>query len=104
MSRKLILRPLAIEDLKSAVDYIAADNPEAAHRLATSTVACFNEILARPEGHPVYDRIPAVAAKKIRKATVQGFKSYLVFYRVHSDAVEVLRVLHAARDLDSLLD
>ena len=31
------------------------------------------------------------------------FRDYLIFYRVTAEAVEILRVLHGARDIDRLL-
>lgn len=33
---------------------------------------------------------------------VTGFESYLIFYMVGENGVELIRVLHGARDLDSL--
>jgi toxin ParE1/3/4 len=35
---------------------------------------------------------------------VPGFRNHLIFYRVTGDAIEVLRVLHAARDVRKLLE
>ncbi|TAE49913.1 MAG: type II toxin-antitoxin system RelE/ParE family toxin, partial [Oscillatoriales cyanobacterium] len=31
------------------------------------------------------------------------FQDYLIFYRIQDDRVEVLRVLHGARDLEDIL-
>jgi hypothetical protein len=36
-----------------------------------------------------------------RKWTVKGFKRYLSFYRYTDEYVEVVRVIHAARDIPS---
>ncbi len=33
-----------------------------------------------------------------------GYRSYMVFYRVIDDGIEVVRVLHGARDIESVLD
>jgi toxin ParE1/3/4 len=38
----------------------------------------------------------------IRVWPIGGFKNYLIFYRELSDEVEVVRVLHGARDLTSI--
>ncbi len=35
---------------------------------------------------------------------VQGFERHLIFYRVLDDEVEILRVLHAARDIEGIFD
>jgi toxin ParE1/3/4 len=39
----------------------------------------------------------------VRAVSLGRFRSYLVFYRRRDDEVEVLRVLHGARDLHSIL-
>jgi len=41
---------------------------------------------------------------KLRWKRVQGFKKYLIFYRMDGDVVVVQRILHGARNIDQLLD
>ncbi len=38
----------------------------------------------------------------MRKWTVKGFERYLIFYRYTDEYVEVVRVIHAARDIPSI--
>ena len=38
----------------------------------------------------------------IRQWRVSGFENYLIFYRPIEDGIEVLRVLHGARDIEGL--
>lgn len=40
----------------------------------------------------------------IRQYPVRVFKNCLIFYRATESEVEVLRVLHGARDLEAILD
>jgi toxin ParE1/3/4 len=40
---------------------------------------------------------------EVRKRSVIGFRNYLVFYRVDSGRVEIIRVLHGARDISAIL-
>lgn len=40
---------------------------------------------------------------KVRRAFVAGFPKHLVFYQLHENELEVLRVIHGARDLESLI-
>jgi plasmid stabilization system protein ParE len=40
--------------------------------------------------------------REIRRAYVSGFPKHLIFYRIESDRIFVLRVAHGARDLESL--
>jgi toxin ParE1/3/4 len=38
----------------------------------------------------------------LRRFPVIGFDSYLVFYRAHDNGIDVIRILHGARDIDNL--
>jgi toxin ParE1/3/4 len=38
----------------------------------------------------------------VRAWPVKGFERYLIFYRPLTDGVEILRVIHGARDIESL--
>ncbi|MCI0461249.1 MAG: type II toxin-antitoxin system RelE/ParE family toxin [Gemmataceae bacterium] len=40
----------------------------------------------------------------LRMLPVRGFEKHLVFYRSCGSGIEIVRVLHAARDLAALLD
>jgi toxin ParE1/3/4 len=41
--------------------------------------------------------------KGIRQQAIKGFKNYLIFYRVSDLGVDILRVIHAARDIEAIL-
>ena len=41
-------------------------------------------------------------AQGLRRLVVEGFPKHLIFYRLEKDEVLILRVIHGARDLDSL--
>ena len=43
-------------------------------------------------------------AKNIRIALVKDFSNYLIFYQIVSNKVNILRVLHGARDYMNLFD
>jgi toxin ParE1/3/4 len=38
----------------------------------------------------------------VRALPVKGFERYLIFYRLLTDGVEILRVIHGARDIERL--
>jgi len=42
------------------------------------------------------------ALQGVRSWSVPGFRNWLVFYRADGDTVEVLRVLHGARNLNRI--
>ncbi len=39
----------------------------------------------------------------LRSRALKSFGNYLVFYRVRSDAVEIVRILHGSRDVEQAL-
>ena len=41
--------------------------------------------------------------RDVRAISIGRFRNYLIFYRRTADEVEVLRVLHGARDIRSIL-
>jgi plasmid stabilization system protein ParE len=38
----------------------------------------------------------------VRMWRISGFPNHLIFYRPHQDRIEVVRVLHTKRDIESL--
>lgn len=40
----------------------------------------------------------------LRKWPVKDFKKYLIFYFERDDAIEVVRILYATQDINSILD
>jgi plasmid stabilization system protein ParE len=47
-------------------------------------------------------RHPAMQNARIRK--IKKFSNYLIFYRIETDRIEILRVLHGATDYMNLFD
>lgn len=88
---------LAESDLNDIVDFIARDSPSAAQTLIMrirekcETLASFPELGRVRSGF----RDPEIRSL--------GFGNYVIFYRPKNDGVEIARVLHGARDLESLL-
>ena len=40
--------------------------------------------------------------KGLRRVPVKGFENYLLFYLPRENGIDVIRVLHTARDIDNL--
>ena len=98
-----ILSPLAVEDVDLIHTYIFADNPEAADRVQEAIFDSFT-LLARS---PILGRERHFRRRKnIRSWVVTNFRNYVIFYRELPDGsgVEIVRVLHGARDLDALFN
>ncbi len=92
--------PLFWGDLNSAVTYISQvlKNPTAAERLLDSTELAISDHLANPTMGRVYH------GKREHETTYYYFAvgSYLAFYVVDGDTVEMRRFLYGARDLTKL--
>lgn len=96
------VRPAARRDVAQIADYIARRSPAAGRRFFGAAEKAFREVAKWPGfGKPVESDAPELA--NVRCASVPGFKNYLVIYRQLPDVVEILSVLHGARDLDSIL-
>jgi len=94
---KVVLTSEAEADLEQIGDYIAADNPMRA-------LSFVRELRRRCESLSYMgSAFPLVPRYKIYGYRRFPHKSYLIFYRVSDDAVEVLHILHGARDIDALL-
>ena len=102
MSQSVSKKPEALRDLVEQADYIAQQSLEAAERFLDAAEATF-ELLARsPElGGLCQFRSPQAAG--LRVWPVRGFKNHLVFYRPADNGIDVIRVIHAARDIEAVL-
>jgi toxin ParE1/3/4 len=97
---KLLIRDPVVEDVETIKGFIAADNLEAANRFGPAVLAAWDVLLAFPYiGRPrTFKRVAGV-----RSWRVPGFKSYLIFYRVKGETVDVLAVIEGHRNLAKVL-
>lgn len=103
MIKRIIIRPKASQDLDDYFAYIAEHNLESALRFfdsARSTIAQ----LARVPGMGSLYPVKNPRLQGLRKWAVKDFRKYLIFYFDRDDAIEVVRILYAARDISSILD
>ena len=99
--RGIFRRPAADVDVRAAAVRIAEDNPTAAIRFIDAVRMTEKALLHTPKmGKPRdYDH-PALAGMRFH--LVKGFRKYLIFYIPRGYGIEVIRVLHGARDLNLL--
>ncbi len=101
MSVKANLRylPAAQEDLLSILEWIAKDSPGR----AASFVDRLDHRISRLEQQPHLGRVPRNPKLRNSGYRVLVVQSYLIFYVLHGKSIEVHRVVHGSRDLDSLI-
>jgi antitoxin ParD1/3/4/toxin ParE1/3/4 len=88
-----VLSPEALQDLQDIWDFIASDNVAAADTLEDEFFEAFEQLARRPRmGHTRSD----LTAREVRFWPVG---SYLIVYRASGPRLQVVAVLHGARDV-----
>jgi|ERR1041385_4101388 plasmid stabilization system protein ParE len=94
---KYVLSPKAEKHLQSIWDFIAADNQNAADRIVNELFAAFDRLAEWPGiGHTRSD----LTQGDVRFWPV---RSYLVVYREKPLPLQIVAILHGARDIPSVL-
>jgi toxin ParE1/3/4 len=90
MSLPVVLRPEASQDAEENRDYLEAQRTGLGQAFLDRLKEALGQISAIPQLYGIVWR--NVRAAKLRQFT------YVVYYRVHDDRVEVLAVMHGHRD------
>lgn len=98
---KLKIFPLAQRDIEEIFDYIAIKlcNPTAAIRLINDFEEAFEIVCLFPESCPCVNN-EYIKDKTLRKLIVD---SYIAFYRIMNNEIQVIRVLYGMRDYEAIL-
>lgn len=88
-------RPLAAADIFELWDHIAEDSIEQADRWADKLDDAFRLIASQP----LMGRARGELAADLRSFP---FGRYVIFYAPITDGIDVVRVLHSARDIDAV--
>jgi toxin ParE1/3/4 len=103
VNRHIIRRRASLIDLDQAADYLQQQRgASVAIRFLRAAEAAFEQLANTPgiglryePENPLFDGV--------RFSPISRFKKYLVFYKAFDDGVEILRILHGARDIQGLL-
>lgn len=101
---EVIVRARARRDILSNAEYLEEQgSTETAQRFLDATQSTFETLAMRPKlGALCVFQSPALRC--IRRWPVKGFENWLIFYLPRRDGVEIVHVIHGARDMESLLD
>ena len=102
MNRLIRLHEDATIDLEDHVTYMGQTDRDRAFRFFDAARQTFTALSKMPGMGRVYESDDEEITD-LRKWAVKGFNQYLIFYRYDDETLEILRVIHAARDLDPLL-
>ncbi|PJG50256.1 plasmid stabilization protein [Bradyrhizobium forestalis] len=93
----VVITAEAEADLEDIASYVAAQSPRSALTLIRGLREKCHTLADAPRGYPL---VPRYEQKGIRR---HPFGNYLIFYRVGRDAIEVIHILHGARDYEPLI-
>jgi toxin ParE1/3/4 len=91
---RVIRRPRAAADILEIWDYIAEDSLDAADRWVDRLDKQFDLLATQP----LMGRAREELAPGVRGIP---FGRYVIFYMPLADGIDVIRVLHSARDIDA---
>jgi toxin ParE1/3/4 len=93
---KVIISPAAGEDALQIWEYIARDNS----RAADQTLDQFNNLFSNLQSNPLLGKGVTELGDDLRVFYVGR---YDIFYRVSSDGIEIVRMLHSSREITAEL-
>lgn len=93
---RVVWSPQAEADLEDIWLYIAQDGPERADRVVRAVAKRSSLLGDQPGiGTPRDELLPGLFGFPV--------ESYVIFYRKREHGIEIVRVLHAARDIEKIL-
>ena len=100
---RLIVRDDADADIDEIASFIARDNAEAGRRFYDAVLDDFRRLVAMPRiGAKRYVRRPQL--QNLRSWPIGGYRNYLIFYLALDDGIDVLRIIHGARDVERITE
>jgi toxin ParE1/3/4 len=104
MTLRVHVSPAADRDLDEQAGYLAREaSLDTALRFYDAAAATFERIAGMPGmGERWVSAQPRLA--DLRVCRIEGFEKHLVFYQPTGDRIEIVRVLHGARDIDRALE
>ncbi len=96
-------RPRAIYAIIEIAEYLGQDSPAASERFMDATEGTFTQLESMPGLGHLYESSDK-RLKGVRVCSVKGFPNHLIFYRPNEQGIEVLHVIHGARDIPAVFE
>jgi toxin ParE1/3/4 len=97
---RCVVRLQADLDVDQIADYIGERNPTAGRKFILAVRKEFEFLSRWPRAGSERARVPK-QLKGLRSWPVKGFRNYLIL--PNDDNIEIIRVLHGARDVDRII-
>ncbi len=98
MMREIYKRPQVIRDLIEIATYIDLENLDASDRFLRAAEETFKQLAQMPRTGKIC-QFTNPQLLDMRQQAIKNFTNYLVFYRPTASGIEIVRVIHGARDL-----
>ena len=95
--RQIILSPEAAQDIRETWNFIAQDNLDAADNWQQQIEAGLNLLAQMPS----IGRVRHEFSLALRSWVKAG---HVIFYQYHETRIDVFRVLHHARDIETIIE
>src|SRR5258705_6671396 len=102
MMRELYLRPMAKAAIEAIAVRIAQDNLSASIRFTERVQETLNRVLFWPLCGAEL-RIRIAKLRGLRSYPIRGYRNYIVYYLPRQDGIDVVHVIHGARNLRKVL-
>jgi toxin ParE1/3/4 len=100
---ELRLTDVAVSDIQEQAEwYLQRSDRALARRWENEVTAALIRIEKSP-GSGAKCGFSAIELQDLRRMPIAGFPRHLIFYRAEKEEIRILRVVHGARDLESLL-
>ena len=103
MKQQLTLTDAAVADILEQANWYQGQSDQ---RLAKRWESAVTSILLRILGNPRSGSPCSFKSEElhnVRRMSVAGFPKHLIFYQLQGREILILRIVHGARDLESLL-
>jgi toxin ParE1/3/4 len=100
---EVVKSPRVIRDLTDHYVFLRQDNLNVVERFFAAADETFEQLARIPEMESPRDSGRSELSG-LRMFRIRGFEKHLVFYRPIEGGVEILRVLHSARDVAALFE
>lgn len=103
MTSRITHSPLVEADLDQISDYFASESIDLAMQFLDAVRATEQSLLQMPE-MGVLREFKAPELTGMRMALINGFHNYLIFHIPTDYGIQIVRVLHGARDLEAIFE
>ncbi|HEX4764733.1 MAG TPA: type II toxin-antitoxin system RelE/ParE family toxin [Lichenihabitans sp.] len=93
----VVFTDAADTDLERIGDHIADQNPRRAASFVAELVDRCEQLTESPQAFPVLPRYKEIGIRR------RSYGNYLILYRIEGEHIEILHILHGARDYETIL-